>query len=210
MSLSITEAELPGSIRSNASAHLGSLELSASLRPSREPRLHFRLAPLHRKPRGRHQRSDGSHLDRLPSLDRRGGGRRDDRHRQGARGAGRPPPCRAERLRGGARRQEPPPVQARHGRPHYQGRPDHAGVRHRRACAAAAVQPMARRRPSWRARPHSFNPRALERNRGAGRDARPASSRRPQTQLAMAAIVCNNFCNAHKNSRICRSKAYVG
>ncbi len=61
------------------------VELSSRLRYAGEPRLHRRVAPLHRQARRRDQRPDGSDLDRLSSLGRRRRSCRHDRCRQSAR-----------------------------------------------------------------------------------------------------------------------------
>ena len=50
MSLSINEAELPALMRSNVGRQFRRVELSARLRHAGEPRLHRRVASLHRRP----------------------------------------------------------------------------------------------------------------------------------------------------------------
>ena len=94
------------------------LELSACLRDAGEPRLHCRVAPIHRQAGCRDQRSDGGDLDRLPSVDRGGRGRRHHRGRQGARRTRRQTHRRAERLHRADGCQDPSPVQAGDDRPH--------------------------------------------------------------------------------------------
>ena len=119
------------------------LELPARLRHAGEPRLHRRVAPLHRQARRHDQRPDGSDLDRLPFVG--GGGRGSGHHRcrQSARGARRQAHRRSQRLYRADGCQHPPPLQAGDDRPHHRRWPHRAGLGHRRPGAARSVEPVA-------------------------------------------------------------------
>ncbi len=118
MSLSINEAELRGAQAFERVGAFRGVELSARLRHAGKPRLHRRVAPLHRQTGCGDQRSHGGDLDRIPALGRRGRSRRHHRRRPGARRARRPAHHRAVGLLGADGRQDPSSVQAGHDRPH--------------------------------------------------------------------------------------------
>jgi hypothetical protein len=172
MSLSINEAEPPSPHALQPGRTHGGVELPARLRPQGEPRLHRRLAPLHRAAETHDQRFHGSHLDRISPVDRGGGSRRHDRHRQGAGRAGRPPDRGAERLQHQDGQQDPSPVQAGDDRPHRQGRGHRPDLGHRRPGAAGTLEPMAGtgtgrtdepgrlKRSRWRPNPPHFGARS--------------------------------------------------
>ena len=133
-----------GAGRAQSDRPHGGVELSARHRHAGEPRLHRRMARIHRRSGGGDQRSDGSELDRLSSCGRRACRRRAPPKSQAVRTrARRPRDPRALGLRRAARRRTPASAQAGGDRPHGRAQFHLAGVGEHDADRAGAVEPLA-------------------------------------------------------------------